>query len=169
MIQQTLKEAFEQLVPTAAPSAADSGDDDTAKDSGPRPDGVIETDYARCGFHLDLQLRPEQLRDAVALVNTHKFFIESITGVDWIDDGEIEVIYDFSRFDFDLCRVVIRTRTDRDNATIPSISSIYSGARWHERETAEFFGVNFAGHPNLINLLLPEDADYHPLRKDFKP
>jgi len=51
---------------------------------------------------------------------------------------------------------------------VPTISAVFPGANWHERETHDFFGIRFAGHPNLIPLLLPEDADYHPLRKDFK-
>jgi NADH-quinone oxidoreductase subunit C len=49
----------------------------------------------------------------------------------------------------------------------PSITSLYAGAQWHERETHEMFGVEFAGHPNLVNLYLPEDFDGHPLLKSF--
>ena len=73
-----------------------------------------------------------------------------------------------ARYDFDLCRVVIRTRVDRQNPEVPTITGIYAGANWHERETHEFFGIKFAGHPHLVPLLLPEDADFHPLLKDFK-
>jgi NADH-quinone oxidoreductase subunit C len=50
---------------------------------------------------------------------------------------------------------------------LPTLSAIYPGADWHERETHDFFGVIFSGHPDLTPLLLPEDADFHPLRKDF--
>ena len=80
----------------------------------------------------------------------------------------MEVVYDFSRYDFDLCRVVIRTRIPRSNPVVPTITGIYTGANWHERETHDFFGIDFQGHPHLIPLLLPEDADFHPLLKDFK-
>ena len=79
----------------------------------------------------------------------------------------MEVVYDFNHFD-ELCRVVIRTRVDRDTPEVPTISHIYQGANWHERETHDFFGIIFTGHPNLEPLLLPEDADFHPLLKDFK-
>ena len=48
-----------------------------------------------------------------------------------------------------------------------TISPVFPGANWHERETHDFFGIVFRGHPNLEPLLLPEDATYHPLRKDF--
>jgi NADH-quinone oxidoreductase subunit C len=44
---------------------------------------------------------------------------------------------------------------------------IYPGAEWHEREAQDFFGFIFIGHPDPTPLLLPEDADFHPLRKDF--
>jgi NADH-quinone oxidoreductase subunit C len=44
---------------------------------------------------------------------------------------------------------------------------VYPGADWYEREVYDLFGIKFAGHPNLKRLLLPEDADFHPLLKDF--
>jgi NADH-quinone oxidoreductase subunit C len=50
----------------------------------------------------------------------------------------------------------------------PSISALFSGALWHERECHEMFGVDFEGHPRLSNLYLPEDFEGHPLRKSFK-
>jgi NADH-quinone oxidoreductase subunit C len=134
----------------------------------PRQNGVIECDYAVHGYHLDAQVAVDQLINAVTIVDDAEFFIESITGVDWIKEGQIEIVYDFSRYDFDTCRVVIRIRVDRDNPVVPTITTLYAGANWHERETHDFFGVKFDGHPHLIPLLLPEDADFHPLLKDFK-
>ncbi len=80
---------------------------------------------------------------------------------------DMEVVYDFNHFD-ELCRVTVRTRVERDNPEVPTISDIYPGANWHERETHDFFGIKFAGHPDLSPLLLPEDADFHPLKKDFQ-
>jgi len=79
----------------------------------------------------------------------------------------MEVLYDFNRYQ-ELCRVVVRVRTPRDNPSVPTIADIYPAAHWHERETHDFFGIKFAGHPYLVPLLLPEDADFHPLLKDFK-
>ena len=131
------------------------------------PPGPRETDYKTKGYHLDVDLPPEKIVAAVEILNQENFFIESITGVDWIEEQQLEAVYDFNHFD-ELCRVVIRTRTDRNNPAIPTISHIYQGANWHERETHDFFGIKFIGHPNLEPLLLPEDADFHPLLKDFK-
>jgi len=131
------------------------------------PPGPQETDYRVKGYHLDVALPPEKVVPAVEILNHQGFFIEAITGVDWIDEQQLEVVYDFNHVD-ELCRVVIRARLDRNNPEIPTISHIYQGANWHERETHDFFGINFTGHPNLEPLLLPEDADFHPLLKDFK-
>ena len=81
-------------------------------------------------------------------------------------EPQMEVVYDFSHWDA-LCRIVIRVRIPRDTPAVPTISGVYSGANWHERETHDFFGIKFTGHPDLKPLLLPEDADFHPLLKDF--
>ena len=53
------------------------------------------------------------------------------------------------------------------DAWLDSLVPIYAGAAWHERETAEMFGIDFRGHPNLINLYLPQEFEGHPLRKSF--
>lgn len=177
MIAETTKKALQALIPETAVVAEDTAPTPEPEETGkpqkkvdvPRQNGVIERDYSIHGYHIDAQLDPEQLLEAVNILDQNKFFIETITGVDWIKEGQFEVIYDFSRYDFDLCRVVIRTRVPRDNPSVPTITPIYAGANWHERETHDFFGIRFEGHPHLIPLLLPEDADFHPLRKDFKP
>lgn len=174
MICEKIKLTLSSLFPEPAPlpPKADSiGDDQDKKAKSPLPprqDGLMERDYSVHGYHLDAQISPAQLIAAVTILDEAEFFIESITGVDWIKDNQLEVIYDFSRYDFDLCRVVIRTRVDRKSPLVPTITNIYPGANWHERETHDFFGIKFDGHPHLIPLLLPEDADFHPLLKDFK-
>lgn len=176
MIQDTVKQALQKLFPIpepiaeeqAPPTDGDEATDARKKEKGPRTDGVLERDYDNCGYHLDVQLDPTQLLEAVQILDDTDFFLESITGVDWIKEDQLEVVYDFSRYDFDLCRVVIRTRTPRNQPAIPTITTIFAGANWHERETHDFFGIKFEGHPHLIPLLLPEDADFHPLLKDFK-
>lgn len=175
MIYETTKQSLLNLFPepevtTPADEVSDVPEEETKKKAKPEPrqNGLLERDYAVHGYHLDAQVAVEQLLDAVNIIDQAEFFIETITGVDWIKDDQLEVIYDFCRYDFEVCRVVIRTRIPRNSAEVPTITDIYAGANWHERETAEFFGINFTGHPHLIPLLLPEDADFHPLRKDFK-
>jgi NADH-quinone oxidoreductase subunit C len=181
MIKDKIKQAFLDLLPNSEPVAnepvieaaeegvADDKKKKPEKKEEPRANGVLERNHAEHGYDIDVQLEPGQLLAAVMILDKAEFFIESITGVDWIKEKQLEVIYDFSRYDFDPCRVVLRTRTPRDQPSVPTISKIFAGANWHERETHDFFGIKFEGHPHLVPLLLPEDADFHPLLKDFKP
>ena len=64
-------------------------------------------------------------------------------------------------------RLLVRTTVPHGAPTLPSAVDVYAGAAWHERETHEMFGVVFEGHPALDHLLLPENFEGHPLRKDF--
>ena len=163
-IQEKTKEALSSLFadqPVPEP-------DDEAEEQQAGGNGILERDYQVQGYHLDVQLDPDQLLTAVQTLFDLGYFIESITGVDWIKEEQLEAVYDFCRYDFDLCRTVIRTRIPRTEPSLPTITPIYTGASWHERETHDFFGIVFEGHPHLVPLLLPEDVDFHPLLKDFK-
>ncbi|MCZ0204070.1 NADH-quinone oxidoreductase subunit C, partial [Streptomyces sp. UMAF16] len=64
-------------------------------------------------------------------------------------------------------RLLVRTTVPHAAPALPSATGVYAGAGWHERETHEMFGVVFEGHPGLEHLLLPENFEGHPLRKDF--
>ncbi|WP_078956253.1 NADH-quinone oxidoreductase subunit C [Streptomyces sp. NRRL B-1140] len=64
-------------------------------------------------------------------------------------------------------RLLLRTTVPHDAPSLPSAVDVYAGAAWHERETYEMFGIIFEGHPALDHLLLPENFEGHPLRKDF--
>ena len=123
--------------------------------------------FAAKGYDLDLTVPPERILEAVGILDQHGFTIDYLSGVDWPEQIQLEVVYDFIHFGGPL-HVVVRTRLPRDNPEIASISSVFSGANWHERETAEFYGIKFIGHPNLIHLILPDDMVGYPLRKDFK-
>ncbi|NNK56674.1 MAG: NADH-quinone oxidoreductase subunit C [Desulfofustis sp.] len=168
-IQDKTREALSTLF-ADMPSPEPETDDGEEGEEKPeiRGNGILEQDYHAKGFHLDVQLEPNQLIEAVRIIYDLGYYLESITGVDWIKEEQLEVVYDFSRYDFDLCRTVVRTRIPRTEPHLPTITPIYTGASWHERETHDFFGIVFDGHPHLVPLLLPEDADFHPLLKDFK-
>ncbi|MEU2237070.1 NADH-quinone oxidoreductase subunit C [Streptomyces vietnamensis] len=64
-------------------------------------------------------------------------------------------------------RLLLRTTVPHEAPVLPTAIGVYAGAGWHERETHEMFGVAFEGHPHLVPLLLPENFEGHPLRKDF--
>lgn len=141
----------------------------------PAPEGtppaaapVQTTDFAAKGYHLSVTVAPGQVVQAAEIANRAGFALDCVTGVDWMAQGEMEVVYDYFHFESPL-RLVVRARVPRAEPEVPTISSVYPGANWHERETHDFFGLRFAGHPNLKPFLLPEDADFHPLRKDYAP
>ena len=62
------------------------------------------------------------------------------------------------------CRVEI----DSDTVKVPSVTSLWKAADWHEREAYDMMGIEFEGHPDLKRILLPHDWEGHPLRKDYK-
>ena len=149
-ILEQLSQEFTQLIGPAPVTAA--------------PVQIV--DFAARGVNLDVTVAPDQVVAAAQLLDRHGFSIDTITGVDWLAQGQMEVVYDYMHFTVNL-RVAVRTRVPRDDPKVPTISTILPGANWHERETHDFFGIRFNGHPNLTPLLLPEDATFHPLRKDF--
>ncbi len=63
--------------------------------------------------------------------------------------------------------VLLRTRCPREAPSVPTLAGVFAGAAWHERQVAEMFGVQFAGHPDPGPLLLPDGFSGAPLRKDF--
>jgi len=153
----------------AAEPEAKAAAKEEPEEEGPRENGVLLTDHAARGAHIDVLCDPDQIVESARIMNEAGFFLESIAGVDWIKDDKIEVIYDYNQYGLEPCRVVIRAFIDRAEPEIATISEIFPSADWHERETFDFYGINFQGHPYLVPILLPEDADFHPLLKDFKP
>ncbi len=129
---------------------------------------VVATEHAKKGCQMDATVPAPRVVDAARILDEAAFMIEAITGVDWLAEQQMEVVYDFVHL-VTGARVTLRTRVPRAQPELPTISEIYPGANWHERETHDFFGIVFTGHPGLIPLLLPEDARFHPLRKDFAP
>ena len=63
--------------------------------------------------------------------------------------------------------LIISTDLPKDDPSLATLTVVYGGAAWHERETAEMFGIDFSGHPNLVKLYLPDGFTGHPLRKSF--
>jgi NADH-quinone oxidoreductase subunit C len=92
-------------------------------------------------------------------------YLRCLSGVDHGEQG-LEVVYHLYSYTHKHS-VVIKARVPQDDPRIASVTPIWRGADWHEREAAEMFGITFEGHPNPVPLLLPEDmTDHHPLRKD---
>ncbi|HEV3170800.1 MAG TPA: NADH-quinone oxidoreductase subunit C [Actinocrinis sp.] len=98
-------------------------------------------------------------------------YFDWLTGVDELEDGYTIAAFVCAAEDSArLSRgqgILLKTRVPRDKAQLPTATTVYRGANWHERETYEMFGVVFDGHPDLKPLLLPDGFEGHPLRKDF--
>lgn len=92
--------------------------------------------------------------------------VADITAVDYpTRDQRFEVVYNLLSVRYNSR---IRVKTYADEATpVPSITSLYDGANWYEREVYDLFGVFFSGHPDLRRIMTDYGFDGHPLRKDF--
>lgn len=87
-----------------------------------------------------------------------------ITTVDWSDRLEMVYhLYSVSKKH----KLTLKTDLDRENPVIGSVISVWKGADWQEREIFDLFGVKFEGHPDLRRILLPEEFEGYPLRKDY--
>jgi NADH-quinone oxidoreductase subunit C len=99
--------------------------------------------------------------------NTYFDSLSCITAIDLgVESGQMEVIYTLYSIPFHVT-LHLRVLLDRNKPEVPSVSSIWKTADWHEREAFDFFGIQFIGHPNLTRILLPADWEGHPLRKDY--
>ncbi len=92
-------------------------------------------------------------------------FFDFLTGVDEADNGYGVVTHLYSPIHRH--HLQLRAVVPNDDPRLPSLSDVFAGANWHERETWEMFGVVFDGHPNLVKLLLSDEFEGHPLRKEF--
>ncbi|MFA5785680.1 MAG: NADH-quinone oxidoreductase subunit C [Actinomycetota bacterium] len=92
-------------------------------------------------------------------------FFDFLTAVDLLEEGFAVVLHLYSTPNAH--HLNLRCVVPREDARLPSVSEVYAGADWHERETWEMFGVVFEGHPNLVHIELPDNFEGHPLRKEF--
>lgn len=82
-------------------------------------------------------------------------------------ENRFEVVYHITSYQSKLLLELI-THTTKEDPSVDSISSVWGGANWQEREAYDLMGIRFNNHPKLERILLPKDYLYHPLRKDFK-
>jgi NADH-quinone oxidoreductase subunit C len=94
-------------------------------------------------------------------------FLEDVTAVDWYpSEPRFQIVYhvlSMSRKE----RVRVIVRLDSDSASLDSITPVWPAANFYEREIFDLFGVHFGGHPNLRRIMMPEDWNGYPLRKDY--
>lgn len=93
--------------------------------------------------------------------------LEDVTAVDWYpNEPRFQVVYNMLAIER---RAVIRLKVELsgDNPVIPTVTNLFPGANWYEREVFDLFGITFDGHPDLRRIEMPEDWDGHPLRRDY--
>jgi len=96
-------------------------------------------------------------------------FLTDLTGIHFAEHPEGEklgVIYHLHNL-VDNVRLRLKILMPKENPTVDSLTVLYSGANWMERETFDFFGIIFNNHPNLVRILNVDDMTYHPLRKEY--
>jgi NADH-quinone oxidoreductase subunit C len=94
-------------------------------------------------------------------------FLEDLTAVDWPKRNVIEVVYHLLSFGRRHA-IVLKVEADRAAPAVPTVTVVWKGANWFEREVYDLFGVDFPGHPDLRRIMLPDDWSGHPLRKDYQ-
>jgi NADH-quinone oxidoreductase subunit C len=127
--------------------------------------------FADAHGHAVATIAPARYRELMTVLRDDAEFdcdyLDFTTAVDYPEQGHFELathVYSTSQGH----HVRVKVRIPRDEARCDTISDIYPGANWHERETWELFGIVFEGHPHLVKLVLPEPFEGYPLRKDFE-
>lgn len=126
----------------------------------------IEEQYGLLSFHTN----KDQIIPILTYLNeneTYKFrFLTDLCGVHYADEKQLAVVYHVHSMENDF-RLRIKVFLPESNPKIPTACKLYRSANWQERETYDFFGIIFEGHPNLKRILNVDDMVAFPLRKEF--
>ena len=130
------------------------------------PDALTDALFDR--GELTLTIAPELICQACATVQSAGYnFFEDVTAVDWFpSEPRFQVSYHILSHTYKE-RIRLRAMLDGTEPAIESITSVWPGANYYEREIFDLFGIRFEGHPNLRRIMMPEDWVGHPLRKDY--
>ena len=119
---------------------------------------------------LNVNIQANQLIDLVeSLKNKQGFiYLTDICAAHYPErvGSEFEVIYHLHNL-IENQRVRLKVGLSESEINVPTLTGLFAGANWMERETFDFYGVNFVGHPDLRRILNMDDMDYHPLRKQY--
>ncbi len=136
------------------------------------PGAIVDGKFAV--NELTLEIAPAQIVEAARFLKYQDRFIRlaAVTCVDMYPmEPRFEVIYHLHSMPrpgvTEDERLRLKCRLGGDAPTIDSVCSVWRSADWYEREVFDLFGVTFKGHPNLTRILMPNDWEGHPLRKDF--
>lgn len=119
---------------------------------------------------LALEIDPAQILEVCRFLKTGQGYrrLSGLTAVDWHPmEPRFEVVYLLHSMERRADRLRLKCRLPGGNPEIDSVTPIWAGANWYERETFDLFGVRFRNHPNLTRIMMPDEWQGHPLRKDF--
>ena len=120
-----------------------------------------------------IHVSPKALYRVAGLLKTNMElsfdYLSQISGVDYLEqdrEPRFEAVYELHSIKHGHS-IRLRVHLDEENPTVPTVTSIWKGADFPERELFDMFGFNVTGHPNLKRLIMPEDWEGHPLLKDY--
>lgn len=93
-------------------------------------------------------------------------WLQCLSGVDYVADGKMAVVYDLWSYEL-RHSFAVKVYCDRKDPHIPTVADLWPAADWHEREAFDLLGIIFDGHPDLRRILLADDWEGYPLRKDY--
>ena len=120
---------------------------------------------------LSIYIRRDAIREACSILRDDpelQFnFFSDLTCVDWYpSDPRFEVVYHLFSIPKKI-RLRLKVKVGGDDPSVPSITSVWPAANYFEREVFDLFGIRFEGHPYLRRIMMPENWEGHPLRKDY--
>jgi NADH-quinone oxidoreductase subunit C len=121
------------------------------------------------GQELMLEIAAESIVCACRYLKAEQKFLRlsTVTAVDWYpEEPRFEVVYHLHSLERNE-RLRLKCRVTGENPEIDSVTAIWRGANWYERETFDLFGIRFRNHPDLRRIMLPEAWEGYPLRKDY--
>ncbi len=130
------------------------------------PDALADAKFDFGEF--TLTIASEEIRPACAALQAAGYnFFEDLTAVDWFPSSpRFQLSYHLVSHSYKE-RIRLRVLLDEANPAVDSITPVWAGANYYEREVFDLFGIRFEEHPNLRRILLPEEWKGHPLRKDY--
>ncbi len=128
-----------------------------------------ESPYGLLSFRAPAQMNVEVLEYLFNEPTMRFQFMTDLTGVHFPDrkGEELSVVYHLHNL-VDNIRLRLKIYVPVTQPDVNTASKLFSAANWMERETYDFFGINFVGHPNLIRILNVDEMDYFPMRKEYE-
>ena len=133
------------------------------------PEAIVDVQTAR--GETTIRVRKENLVEVMQFLrddpDLQYNMLVDLCGVDWQGQEErFEVVYHLLSLP-NRARLRVKARCTEDDPTMPTVTGLWPGANFFERETYDLLGIVFEGHPDLRRIVLPEDWEGHPLRKDY--